>query len=81
MDPFPLLSNQNAALLNLLPITPYDAAMYQMSMGLPAFGVLLPGSAGLGRSHVLVKTPSRDYTVAQQKELLKDMGDEQSVSS
>jgi hypothetical protein len=81
MDAMPALTNQIPAFkLASLPVTPFDAAVYQMSTGMPAFGVLLPGTDGLGRNHVLVKTPSREYTVGQQKELLKDMGDEQSVS-
>jgi hypothetical protein len=81
MDAMPALTNQIPAFkLAMLPVTPFDAAVYQMAMGMPAFSVLLPVADGLGRNHVLVKTPSREYTIGQQKELLREMGDEQSVS-
>jgi hypothetical protein len=42
--------------------------------------MVFPVAGGMDKEHVLVKTPSRSYTVAQQKELLQDMGDEVMVS-
>lgn len=81
MDPFPALTNMIPAFkLSLLPITPFEAAIYQGLFGMPSFLVVTPGYEPLGRDQVIVRTPSRDYTIGQQKELLRDMGDEQSVS-
>lgn len=81
MDPFPALTNMIPAFkLSALPVTPYDAAVYKAAFGMPSFLAVTPGYEPLGRSQVLVRTPSREYTVGQQ-ELLRDMGNEQSVSA
>lgn len=57
MDPFPALTNMVPAFkLSALPVTPYDAAVYQGVFGMPSFLAVTPGYEPLGRSQVLVRT-------------------------
>lgn len=65
--------------LAMLPTFSWEAALYQAALGMPSTAVLMPSASVYGKDHVLVRTPSRSYTVGQQKQLLKDMGDEQAV--
>jgi hypothetical protein len=82
MNPYPALTNILASpqVLGQLPVFPLEAAVYKFSLGMPSGLTLLPTGEAEGPDHVLVQTPSRSYTVAQQKELLQAMGDDQSVS-
>jgi hypothetical protein len=82
MNPYPALTNILASpqVLGQLPVFPLEAAVYKFSLGMPSGLTLLPTGMAEGPDHVLVQTPSRSYTVAQQKELLQAIGDEQSVS-
>jgi hypothetical protein len=81
MNPYPALTNILASpqLLGMLPVFPLEQAVYKFSLGMPSALMLMNTGEAEGPDHVLVRTPSRDYTVAQQKELLQAMGDEQSV--
>lgn len=81
LDPYPAWNNMIPGFkLASLPTFPLETAVHQMTLGMPSFALVLPGDQPLGKDHVLVETPSRSYTVGQQKELLMDMGDEQGVS-
>ncbi|KAF6251524.1 Lecithin:cholesterol acyltransferase-domain-containing protein [Scenedesmus sp. NREL 46B-D3] len=81
LNPYPALTNILAPpqVLGRLPVLPLEAAVYKFSLGMPSAVMLMPTGMAEGPEHVLVRTPSRSYTVAQQKELLQAMGDEQSA--
>lgn len=80
LNPYPALSNMfPTEVLAQMPTLPLETAVYSFSMGMPSGLVLLPNGMAEGPNHVLVQTPRRSYTVAQQKELLKDMGDDQAA--
>uniref|UniRef100_A0A383V969 Lecithin:cholesterol acyltransferase-domain-containing protein n=1 Tax=Tetradesmus obliquus TaxID=3088 RepID=A0A383V969_TETOB len=81
MNPYPALTNilGSPQALGQLPVFPLEAAVYKFGLGMPSGLTLLPTGQAEGADHVLVQTPSRSYTVAQQKELLQDMGDDQSA--
>jgi hypothetical protein len=82
VDPFPAYTtNIPQSALAALPSTPLDQALYHAWQATPSFNLVFPGIRAMGRDHVLVTTPSRSYTVGQQKELLQDMGDEIGVSA
>lgn len=63
-----------------LPPTVLDQAIYQVVQNTPFANLVLPVVGAIDEGHVLVSTPSRNYTVGQQKELLQDMGSEVLVS-
>ncbi|GBG00634.1 phosphatidylcholine-sterol acyltransferase [Raphidocelis subcapitata] len=50
-------------------------SLYKLAFGLPTWGWMAPRPEVLGRDHVLVSTPTRNYTVGDQRRLLLDMGD------
>jgi hypothetical protein len=81
MDPFPAYTTtvpqQKWA---SVPSTALDQAFYQVWQHTPSFNMVLPVIGAMDPDHVLVRTPSRSYTVAQQTELLQDMGDGVMVS-
>jgi hypothetical protein len=82
LNPYPALTNilGNPKALGQLPVFPLEKAVYKFSLGMPSPLMLMSTGEAEGPDHVLVQTPSRNYTVAQQKELLQAMGDDQSVS-
>uniref|UniRef100_A0A383VUA1 Uncharacterized protein n=1 Tax=Tetradesmus obliquus TaxID=3088 RepID=A0A383VUA1_TETOB len=59
-----------------LPPTVLDQAIYQVVQNTPFANLVLPVVGAIDEGHVLVSTPSRNYSVGQQKELLQDMGSE-----
>lgn len=80
LDAFPAITNSIPEWkLQAIPVNPFEAAVYQMALGMPSFMVVAPNVEPLGKDHVLVKTPSRSYTIGQQKELLEAIGDDQTV--
>jgi hypothetical protein len=83
LNPYPALTNilGNPKTLGQLPVFPLEKAVYKFSLGMPSPLMLMSTGLAEGPDHVLVQTPSRNYTVAQQKELLQAMGDDQSVSN
>ncbi|KAF8067395.1 hypothetical protein HT031_002443 [Scenedesmus sp. PABB004] len=80
LNPYPAFLNAlPPQLVAALPTFPLEAAVYEFSLGMPSGLVLLPTGMAEGRDHVVVATRRRNYTVAQQGQLLRDMGDEQSA--
>jgi hypothetical protein len=82
IDPYPAYTtNIPQAAWAAMPSTPLDQALYHVWQATPSFNLVFPAIRAMGRDHVLVTTPSRSYTVGQQKELLQDMGDKIGVSA
>jgi hypothetical protein len=82
LDSYPAYTtNILQAALAAMPSTPLHQAVYHAWQAAPSSNLVLPAIRAMGRNHVLVTTPSRSYTVGQQKQLLQDMGDEMGVSA
>lgn len=78
---FPFLSNLlPVGLTSSLKPTVVGKSVYNFAFGLPSWGFMMPRPVALGSDHVVVSTPTRNYTVVEQKQLLLDMGDEGGAS-
>lgn len=66
--------------LAAMPSLALDQALYQAWQATPSFNMVFPMAGVMDKDHVLVRTPSRSYTVGQQQELLRDMGADMMVS-
>ncbi|KAF8055938.1 hypothetical protein HT031_006577 [Scenedesmus sp. PABB004] len=72
---FPILSNLlRPAVGAKFPITVIGKSVYTFAFGLPSWTFMFPRAATLGADHVVVSTPTRNFTVAEQKELLLTTG-------
>ncbi|KAI8463527.1 MAG: Lecithin:cholesterol acyltransferase-domain-containing protein [Monoraphidium minutum] len=74
---FPIVAN------NLLPPavtskwhpTVVGKSLYKLAFGMPTWGWMSPRPEVLGKDHMLIMTPTKNYTINDQKKLLLEMGD------
>eukprot|EP00879_Flechtneria_rotunda_P027996 GHRR01030068.1.p1 GENE.GHRR01030068.1~~GHRR01030068.1.p1 ORF type:complete len:276 (+),score=56.42 GHRR01030068.1:1219-2046(+) len=73
---FPILSNLlPVSLTSQMPTTVVGKSVYKFAFGLPSWGFMFPRRVAFDKEHVVVSTPTKNYTIEDQRQLLLDMGD------